>query len=214
MMGLFRLEKSHVTAAADTLAEAFLGDALVCRICPEEEERKRAILPVFKFSAGMAVKSGEAWAASPQMEGVALWLYSWRMGCPPWRWLALGGLEIRRGMSAAGYRELTRVSDHIDRMRMSVAPQRYLYLSSLGVRAQFRRKGLATALVQGRIQAAAREGLASVVETNTPEALVFYKSAGFKVLKEFRAAEMDYYVMQYAGSPNLGAGPAPKLTSY
>jgi ribosomal protein S18 acetylase RimI-like enzyme len=196
-MELLRLDKSHVQAASDMLAEAFLEDGLVRRVCPDEAGRKESILPVFRFSAGLSVKSGEAWAVSGNMEGAALWLYSWRMFCPPWRWLALGGLEIRMRMSAAGYRELTRVSDRIDRERARVAPERFLYLSSLGVKKECRRKGFARSLVEGRIRKAGDEGLPTVVETNTSGALAFYESVGFQVLSTFRAADMDYYVLQF-----------------
>jgi GNAT superfamily N-acetyltransferase len=192
---LVRLEKAHVSAAADALAEAFFEDGLVRHICPEEADRKRAMTPVFRFSAGLTMKSGEAWATSTELEGVALWLYSWKMFCTPWRWLALGGHQIRGGLSPWGYRELTRVSDRIDRARQSVAPDRFLYLSSLGVRSEFRRQGLAKALVEARVQQAQAEGLPTVVETNTAGALAFYQSVGFKVKTTFQAAEMDYYVL-------------------
>lgn len=196
-MDLLRLDKSHVQAASNMLAEAFLKDGLVRRVCPDEAGRKDAILPVFRFSAGLAVKSGEACATSPAMEGAALWLYSWRMFCPPWRWFALGGLEIRMRLSAAGYRELTRVSDRIDRERARVAPDRFLYLSCLGVQKEFRRMGYARSLVEGRVRKAEAEGLPTIVETNTPGALAFYESVGFRQLSAFRAADMDYYVLQF-----------------
>jgi ribosomal protein S18 acetylase RimI-like enzyme len=197
---LYRLNKTHIPAASKALAEAFLEDGLVLRICPEEENRERAIEPVFRFSASTAVRSGEAWATSPDLEGVALWQYSWRMFFPPWSWFTFGGFDIYRNLSRKGYRELMRVSDRIDRARASVAPDRYLYLSSLGVRPEFRRKGLATALVADRIRAAEKDGVPTIVETNTPEALAFYESVGFRSLKTFRAADMDYYVLVYGGS--------------
>lgn len=196
-MELFRLNKSHVSAASDALAEAFFHDGLVCRLCPDEATRKHATMPVFRFSVGLAVKNGEAWAASPNLEGVALWLTSWRLGCPPWRWLMLGGLDIRRNLSPEGYRELTRVSDRIDRARESVAPGRYQYLSCLGVQKEYRRQGLATLLVEGKLKEAAASGLPTIVETNTPEALAFYLSLGFQIRTSFRAANMDYYVLEY-----------------
>lgn len=196
-MDLLRLDKSDVPAAADVLVEAFFEDPFVRRVAPDEATRRESVLPVFRFSAGLAQHSGEAWATSERMEGVALWLFSWRMGCPPWRWLLLGGLNIRGKLTAEGYRELTRVSDRIDRARASVEPERYLYLSNLGVRPDCRRQGYATALVQGRVERAAAEGLPTVVETNTPEALRFYRSIGFQVKSTFRAAELDYYVLQY-----------------
>lgn len=196
-MELIRLERRHVTAAADSLAEAFFEDALVRRICPDEAFRRWAVTPVFRFSAGMAVKAGEAWATSPQMEGVALWLYSEKMICPPWRWLALGGYNIRFHLTAQGYRELTRVSDRIDRARDTVAPGRFLYLSCLGVRQEYRRQGLARALVEDRVKNAVKEGLPTVVETNTPGALAFYQSIGFRVKTTFQVADMEYYVLIY-----------------
>lgn len=196
-MELFHLDKDHVNTASEALAEAFFHDGLVRRMCPDEGTRRQATLPVFRFSAGLAARNGEAWASSPGMEGVALWLYSWRMICPPWTWLALGGLDIKRRLGPEGYRELTRVSDRIDRAREGVAPERYLYLACLGVKKEHRRQGLATALVAERVRRAASEGLPTIVETNTAEALAFYRSVGFNVRTSFRAADMDYYVLEY-----------------
>jgi ribosomal protein S18 acetylase RimI-like enzyme len=196
-MDLTRLDKSHVNAASAALAEAFFMDGLVMRMCADERNRIQAVLPVFRFSAGLAARNGEAWATSAQMDGVALWLYSWKMFCPPWTWLALGGSDIRRKLGPDGYRELTRVSDRIDRARESVAPERYLYLSCLGVQQEHRRQGLATALVRGRVESAAAEKLPTIVETNTEGARQFYEHVGFTVKTSFRTADMDYYVMEY-----------------
>ena len=196
-MELYRIDKKQVDAAARALAEAFFEDPFVCRISPDPATRLQSVLPVFRFSTGLAARNGEAWALSPAMEGVALWLPSWRIGCPPLQWLLLGGLGIRRGLTAEGYRELSRVSDRIDRERDAIAPGRFLYLSCLGVRREFRRRGLASALVEGRVKQAAREGLPTIVETNTPEALAFYRAVGFQIMVSFRAAELDYYVLEH-----------------
>lgn len=196
-MQLFKLEKCHIGRAAEALADSFLEDGLVCRLCPDGALRKRAILPLFRFTAGLAVHGGEAWATSPALEGVALWMLSSKMGYSPWRWLALGGADIRRGLGREATRELSAVSDRIDRARDSVAPERYLYLACLGVRPAHRRRGLATALVADRARRSSAAGLPVIVETNTPEALAFYRSTGFAVLKSFRAADMDYYVLEY-----------------
>ena len=188
--------------ATETLAEAFYSDALVAMLCPDECSRKRCMEPVFRFSANMAVRYGEGWATSRDMEGVALWLYSWKLGCPPWRWLSFGGLDIRRCLGRSGYKELTRVSARIDQARDRVAPEKYLYLSSLGVKPDSRRQGKAGLLVKQRVEDAAREGLSVIVETNTPEALAFYKSVGFRVRSDFTTAGLEYFVLEYCKKLN------------
>lgn len=205
-MELLRLNKTQVAAASAALAEAFLEDPFVCRICPDAATRVRSVLPVFRFSAGLSAHNGEAWASSAAMEGVALWLPSWRIGCPPLRWLLLGGLNIRRNLTAAGYRELTHVSDRIDRERDAVAPQRFFYLSCLGVRPAFRRQGIARGLVECPVARAASQGLPTIVETNTPDALAFYLAMGFRVKASFRTAELDYYVLEHPVLPKSPLG--------
>ena len=194
---MVRLDTASVPAAAAALTEAFFEDSLVVRLCPNRQTRARAILPVFRFSASMSAHYGEAWASSPEMEAVALWLYSDKMACPPWQWLLFGGWDIRRCLGREGYRELNRVSARIDRARDRVAPERYLYLSSLGVRKEYRRQGLAAELVGRRVREAASQGLSTVVETNTPEALAFYRAIGFRVLTGFYTAGLHYYVLIY-----------------
>jgi ribosomal protein S18 acetylase RimI-like enzyme len=124
------------------------------------------------------------------------------MGCPLWRWVQYGGLDIRRRMGPTAYRELTRVSDRIDHMRDRVAPQRYLYLSSLGVVPEHRREGLARALVLPRLQQAADEGLSTVVETNSEGALAFYQSVGFTVLAQFNISGLQYSVLEHRADPS------------
>ena len=194
---MVKLESAAVGDAVRTLSEAFFLDDFVSRLCPDEGRRLRSIEPVFRFTANMAVHYGEAWADSDQMRAVALWQVSWRMSCPPWRWLLFGGLDIRRRLGAVAYAELTRVSARIDETRDRLAPDRYLYLSSLGVLPDHRREGLARDLVQPRVRQAAAEGLSSIVETNSDGALAFYRDAGFLVRAQFTAAGLQYTVLEY-----------------
>lgn len=200
-MAPFPLARRQAEAAAETLTIAFLNDPLVTRICPEEATRAPLILPVFRYSANLAIHYGQAWgidvskpADSPC--GVSLWLHSWRMICPPWRWFAYGGHKVGRGMAPEGYRMLNEVSFTIDRERDRIAPRRYLYLSNLGVLPECRRRGLATALVQGPCERAARQGLPVLVETNTPDSLAFYRAAGFGVVRSFKVWGMEYYILE------------------
>ena len=204
-----RLVRADVDAAVETLGAAFFEDSLVSRLCPDQGSRLHCTMPVFRFSANMAVGYGEAWAmpqASQEgqphpaaLPAVALWQYSWRMGCPLWRWVQYGGLDIRRRLGPTAYRELTRISARIDAMRERVAPERYLYLSSLGVSPQHRRQGLARALVQPRVHQAAAEGLCSIVETNSEGALSFYQEVGFVIRAQSSISGLQYNVLQYRG---------------
>lgn len=191
-----RLERADIGAAVATLGAAFFEDGLVGRLCPDENTRLYRTEPVFRFSANMAVGYGEAWA-DDDLHAVALWQYSWRMGCPLWRWVQYGALDIRRRLGAPAYRELTGISARIDAMRERVAPERYLYLSSLGVAPQHRRAGLARALVQPRVRQAAAEGLSSVVETNGDAALAFYQNVGFEVRAQSTISGLRYAVLEY-----------------
>lgn len=182
--------------AAHTLALAFADDPLVERICPDPATRAALIEPVFFYTAHLSAANGQAWAVGPRPDGVSLWLPSWRMGCAPWRWLLYGGHRVGRGMSPDRYRLLNEVSTVIDRERDRVAPRRYLYLSNLGVLPAARRQGLATALVTPPVGAAARQGLPTMVETNTPESFAFYRAVGFRVVSDFRAYGMEYFVLR------------------
>ncbi len=193
---LLPLGPRQAAPAARTLALAFADDPLVTRICPDPATRLTLIEPVFHYTARLAAANGQAWAVGATPDGVSLWLPSWRMGCAPWRWFLYGGHRVGRGMEPRHYRLLNEVSSVIDRERDRVAPRRYLYLSNLGVLPAARRQGLATALVLPPVQEAARQGLPTLVETNTPASLAFYRAVGFRVINDFQAYGMEYYVLR------------------
>jgi ribosomal protein S18 acetylase RimI-like enzyme len=85
---------------------------------------------------------------------------------PPWRWPAIARVFWRGHRGALGH-----------------APDS-LYLDGLGVAPEFRRRGVASALLEHAAQTAAMRGLTSVslnsAETNEA-AVALYRSAGFEV---------------------------------
>ena len=71
---LCRLQGNYVKPAATMLSKAFFDDPLFIYFFPNASERMRKSKVFFHMLLRYGVHHGEAYATSPSIEGVAIWL--------------------------------------------------------------------------------------------------------------------------------------------
>jgi ribosomal protein S18 acetylase RimI-like enzyme len=77
----------------------------------------------------------------------------------------------------------------VEQMRAEVAAGPHWYLAGIGVEPSAQRQGVGSALLRPGIEAAARDGLPTVLLTNNEANLEFYESHGFAVVRQGRTPE-------------------------
>ena len=73
---LVRLRKADIKQAARVLTESFQQYPLLVQKYPDESQRNKAAYYFFLVIVGYGIRWGEVYAASPRMEGIAVWYRS------------------------------------------------------------------------------------------------------------------------------------------
>ena len=199
---LYRLEKQDVDTAGSVLATAFFEDPAWIKVLPDPSERRVKLPLCFQFILTYAIKYGEVYAPSSNLEGIALWLPYDLIEITVWRMLRSGA--FRRGLKMGqdlGNR-IQQVFNSIDSDRKeNMADRAYIYLQAIGVAPEFQGKGFGGTLLRSMFERCDKEGMAIYLETETPENVEMYKKMGFTVLKERMITEYDFVMWEMIREP-------------
>lgn len=179
-----RLTKRNVRAASEVLTRAFHSYPLLGHFYPDERQREKVSKAFFSFILYCAFRYGEVYAASAEMEGVAIWVPSAMY--PPSTGLMIRSVPLsvifRLGMSGAA--EMRKFSDFIDGVHARLAPFPHWYLETIGIVPEHQGKGLAGKLIRPMLARIGEAGLPCYLETEDPEKVPLYEHFGFRVLEE------------------------------
>jgi ribosomal protein S18 acetylase RimI-like enzyme len=179
-MEVVRLERSRLGEASDVLARAFHDDPAWVWLVPDPQRRAR-LLP-WLFRVGFDLTAADVYATPPPLRGAARWLAPGRAAMRVGPMLrAFVTTPVRLGAATAQFLAYGRA---VETMRAEVAPGPHWYLAGIGVDPAAQRQGIGSALLRPGVEAAARDGLAAVLLTNSEANLAFYESAGFRVVRE------------------------------
>lgn len=179
-MDVVRLEESRLGEASDVLARAFHDDPAWTWLFPDDARRRR-LLP-WLFRVGFEVTAADVWTTGGLVRGAARWLPpgrpAMRLG-PTLR--ALVATPFRLGASTTPFLAYGRA---VEALRADAEPGPHWYLAGIGVDPRSQRQGIGSALIAPGVEAAARDGLPTVLLTNNEGNLAFYERHGFAVVRE------------------------------
>ncbi len=179
-MDVVRLEESRLGEASDVLARAFHDDPAWTWLFPDDARRRR-LLP-WLFRVGFEVTAADVWTTGGLVRGAARWLPpgrpAMRVG-PTLR--ALVATPFRLGASTTPFLAYGRA---VEALRADAEPGPHWYLAGIGVDPRSQRQGIGSALIAPGVEAAARDGLPTVLLTNNEGNLAFYERHGFAVVRE------------------------------
>jgi GNAT superfamily N-acetyltransferase len=187
---LIRLTKADIKPAAEVLARAFQDHPLFSYLMPDETQRKKKQLLVFRSTMQQGMKYGEAYATSPQLEGVAVWFTAAPQREKWWRnimhrlisILFIPFLAVIFGREAM--RRQRAYSRYAAGVRARCISGRYWYLQTLAVDPEYQGKGYASRLLKPMLARADREGMPCFLETQEEKNVALYEHFGFKVMEE------------------------------
>jgi len=182
-----RLKRSHAKAAGEMLARAFQDDPLFAYFVPNASQRYRKLPYIFEILIRYDVWYGEAYATSPNLEGVAGWLPSEKAKITLWRIIRAMDLVILFNYSKVGKEALSRMmsyDDYVSSIHKSHAPFRHWYLYPLGVDPMFQGKGYAGRLLRPMLTRIDRKHLPCYLETQNEKNLPVYQHYGFEIVDE------------------------------
>ena len=194
MKSPIRLEKGQIEKASEVLSRAFRDDPELASFFSDPLKRQRLLFPMFKVELAHALRHGEVYVVSSDIEGVAVWLPSDAPEISLWALLRYSGLrmllkarwEFLRNLGTFWrfWREMQRDDDFARRLRRQLAPYDHWYLAVLGVDPESQGKGYASRLLKPMLARLDREGMPAYLETSIEDYVPMYGHFGFKVIKE------------------------------
>src|SRR5918992_6032422 len=111
---IVRLDRSHAKAATETLVKAFRNEQPFLYYFPDEVKRERITTSLISMAVFSALKYGEVYATSHDMEGIATWMPSENYPITFWRALRAIPLSVTLGFASFG--------QYIDSVHARLAP--------------------------------------------------------------------------------------------
>jgi ribosomal protein S18 acetylase RimI-like enzyme len=184
-----RLEKAHIKRASLMLTRAFADDQMNAYAYSDTAEREAKMPYRFEVILRYSLRYGRAYATSPQLEGVAVWLRSETASLPFWRLVLSGALVSKLKVGKEVSRRTKQLLGYIGAKHKELVPGSHWYLRLLGVDPEFQGKGHASRLIRVMLPKVDEEGLPCYLETDTERNVAVYEHFGFKVIEEFVVPE-------------------------
>jgi len=186
LASLVRLNDTHIRPAAEMLARAFHDEPLTIYFLPDYTDRQLHTSQFFQILVRYGVHYGEAYATSPNLEGVAVWFRSHKTITSAWRMIRCGAIPVLLRLTSDSIRRFWFFNKYASAVRKRHAPRYHWFLSPIGVDPLFQGRGYASTLLRPMLVRMDHEGLACYLDTQSEKNVAIYQHYGFKVVEEFR----------------------------
>ncbi len=196
---LYRLTKEDIPRAVECLKDAFKDDPLWCEVFKNDPDKDKSLTAFFTCPLLYGMKFGKAYATSPEIEGVAVWVPGKHSDMTMWGMLRCGALSYGAKMGKESIRNLSIVSKQLGPTRKRLMKNKpYLYLTIIGVSSMAQGKGFGSKIMDAMKEECTREGLHLYLETEKEENLPFYEKHGFAVLEKivFKKLNLPMWLME------------------
>ena len=199
---LLRLEEKHIEPAAKVLARAFHNEPLKIYLYPDGKIRDEMAVDFFVFMLRYVIMYGEAYATSPNMEGVAMWLPSEYAKMTPELMAKAGMDKLQVNIDKDFMARIKPIYDFIDKKHAQHVPFQHWYLAFIGVDPDFQGKGFAGKLIKPMLSRFRRENIPCYLETQIERNVDIYTHYGFKLLEKYYVLDTGLYFYAMLNKPN------------
>jgi len=180
---IINLTKEQLDASSEMAARAFHDYPVAIHMMPDDEKRRKKGKYGFTIGLKYGLQNDGAYATSPKLEGVAVWLPPKKIHQSIWSIIRCGGLKALR---KAGFGVIKRgwpILQYMEPAHKRLAPMDHWYLALLAVDPEHQGKGYGSLLLKAKFKEIDEQGLPAYLETNTEENVGFYEKHGFEVLE-------------------------------
>jgi GNAT superfamily N-acetyltransferase len=180
---LARLKQSSAQPAAETLARAFQNYPLFKHYYPDYARRTRIVRYSSSIIVHIGFHFGEVYA-TPNFEGIAVWVRSARYKIGLWPLLLTVPLDTLAGAAVAGALRMRASDEYAEHVRRRLVPCDHWYLLFLGVDPQFQGRGYASRLIRSMLARTDSEKTPCYLETHDKADVPIYLHFGFKIVED------------------------------
>ena len=180
--GLIRINKGDAEPCIGILVEAFRKYPLFQYYFPNESIREKISYYVLSLLIYSGIRYGEVYAASSNLQGIAIWIPSNNYPVTFWKMLRSVPLLKILGLGRYGGSKMKGFNDYIDRVHKRQAPFKHWFLQAIGVAPRFQGKGYASKLLRPMLSKIDKEHLPCYLETIDEKNVSIYERFGFKIV--------------------------------
>ncbi len=200
---LYKITNKDLNRVLQLIERAFINWSLAIAIEPDEEMRRTRAHYFYKISIKNSLKFGKAYAPTPKIEGIIMWLHSDYYEMSFWQMIKNGALKA---LYKLGYERIKKAAiciEFVEKTKANVMNEPHYHLTWLGVEPELQRKGYGTKLMYGMLQEISREGMKCFVDTQERENVDYYKRFGFKLILEekFPNFDVNHYGLLWEPDP-------------
>jgi len=190
---LYKITKKEVEKASLVLGKAFHDDPLWSQVVLDEAERREKLPLIFEMSLRYALRYGEVYASSENLEGIAIILPYDRADMTFWRLLRSGAWRLLRTGMKLGRKTGNRLGEilaPIIKAQEEILKRGYLYLDVIGVSPELQGQDFGSKLLRAISENADNEEIQIYLEASE-ENVHLYEKFGFQVVKEIKLSTID-----------------------
>lgn len=182
---LYRLTKEDIPQAVECLKDAFKDDPLWAEVFKNDPDKNKALSGFFTCPLLYGMKYGKAYATSPEVEGVAVWVPGKHANMTMWGMLRCGALPYGAKMGKETVRSLSIMTKQLGVARKRLMKNKpYIYLTIIGISSLAQGKGLGSKIMDTIKEECTGKGSNIYLETEKEENVSFYEKHGFVVLEK------------------------------
>ena len=179
---LYKLEKKDIYRSTEIVSKAFLNYPIHKHIFGDKHNMENVKL-FSKFLIKYTVLYGDAYASSPDFEGIILFSESNEYNMNFYRSLRCGILSLMKLGKEAGNRFIV-YDDFSLKMRKKNISEPHIYLMLMGVAPERQQQGIGSKMLLWVMKAAEEKGQPCYLETHDAINVAIYKKLGFEVVSE------------------------------
>lgn len=190
---LYKMTKKEVEKASLVLGKAFHDDPLWSQAVPDETERKQKLPLLFEMLLRYALRYGEVYASSENLEGIVILLHYDKADMTFWRLLRCGAWRLLRTGMKLGRKtgnRLEQILAPMSKVQEEILEEGYSYLQTIGVSPELQGQGFGGKLLRAIIKYADNEEIRIYLEA-MEENVPLYKKYGFQIVKEIKLSTID-----------------------
>ncbi|MBD3351313.1 MAG: GNAT family N-acetyltransferase [Candidatus Lokiarchaeota archaeon] len=179
---MYKLQKQDIPVAKNNLTIAFMNYPIHKYIFPDENIRRKHLPSFMKFSIKTGMIFGDAYAISPDLKAIAVWIDPDHVIPNIIQTIRLGGLSVLLHIPLKDLLRSKKLWDHVESLHKKYAPEKHWYLESLGVLPNCQGQGLGKKLMEYKFEELDEMQIPCYLETHDDTNVKIYEKLGFEVV--------------------------------
>lgn len=187
----YKISKSDVKYLSKLFERIFFNWSLAVALEPNEVIRLTRTHYFYALSIKHLIKYGEAYALSPEMEGIAMWVHSDYTEMSTWQLIKYGGLKTFYKLGAKTMKKAEISMNFMENTHKELIEEPHYHLAWVGVEPELQRTGIGTELMHAILNRFSKENIICFLDTQDKQNIDYYKRFGFKLITERQYPNVD-----------------------